>query len=608
MVDDGLGGRKWECIAITLGQYQEFLDTISKSRDADEKALHRLISNDVLPVIEKAEESQLRKLARKERELMNIQKLATAKRSSRLADKMEKEREEHDALEAERKRKADLFEAKKNQERQKNMEEARESRMMTREQRLKEREYKRILQEEELASLSEDNKKLDAGEARMSERHLKAEMEKRKKELAALAQEDEWSFDCSVCGVHGENLVRFSASKLNPEIHTKTFQDDGTHSVACEKCGVWQHSACLGISKMDAEKDDFHFICRDCKRRAEDAKKPKIPALKFHLGSSSSPPSQNAKDAEFCVKIPRKRKSEDEVTNMPPMKKFRYSKPKNPSLNPFAPERQVTHIMDKVVLNGLELSQEHVSLPHANGGSNGQSAAGTGSPGPAAYSNGDANHAQKEPRYPSQSSSQSPDPPSSTINGTNEKPPNVGWSARYSFHQTSQPSQQTQYSQSQDPFLNSVDRQRPQSSHSIDKIPSPIKNRLSLSPPQTNRNGFFAQTPTNGTLSHHLSSTAQSPAFSPVKNQPSSPMSSFQPLSSSPINHPPLQPNLPSSPGFSPTKQSPPRSSKKDKAATPILPPVEALSPSPRVQNLQAPVKGSVMGQPGLVNGHISGD
>ena len=185
------------------------METISRSRDVDEKVLYQRIADEVLPVIEKAEESQLRRLARKERELMNMQKLATAKRSSRLADKMEREREEHDALEAERKRKNDLLEAKKDQERQKKMEEARESRMMTRDQRLKEREYKRILQEEELASLSEDNKKLDAGEARMSERRLKAEMEKRRKELAALAQEDEWSFDCSVCGVHGENLVRF---------------------------------------------------------------------------------------------------------------------------------------------------------------------------------------------------------------------------------------------------------------------------------------------------------------------------------------------------------------------------------------------------------------
>lgn len=208
--EDGFGGRKWECLAISLAQYREFLETIQKSRDNDEKALHQRLTEEVLPVIEKAEESQLRRLARKERELMTLQKLATAKRSSRLAGKMEREREEQEALEAERKRKADLLEAKKDQERQKKMDEARESRMMTREQRLKDREYKRILREEELANLSEDNKRLDAGKARISERHLKAEMEKKKKELAELAEEDEWVFDCAKCGVHGENVVCFS--------------------------------------------------------------------------------------------------------------------------------------------------------------------------------------------------------------------------------------------------------------------------------------------------------------------------------------------------------------------------------------------------------------
>ncbi len=207
--EDGFGGRKWECIAATLGEYQLFLETIQKSRDGDEKALHQRITADVLPVIEKAEEAQLRLIAKKERDLINKGKLATAKRSSRLASKMEREREEREALEAEQKRKSELLEAKKDQERQKRMEEARESRMLTREQRLKEREYKRLLHEEELANLSEDNKRLDAGEARLSERHLKAEMEKKKKELATLALEDEWSFDCSKCGVHGENLVSF---------------------------------------------------------------------------------------------------------------------------------------------------------------------------------------------------------------------------------------------------------------------------------------------------------------------------------------------------------------------------------------------------------------
>lgn len=209
LLDNGFGGRKWECIATTLHEYQQFLGTIQKSKDSDENALYERISIYALPVIEKAEEAHLKLMAKRERELMNLEKLATAKRSSRLASKMEREREEREALEAERAKKAELEEAKKDHERQKKMDEARESRMMTREQRLKEREYKRILHEEELANLSEENKRLDAGEARLSERQLKAEMEKKKKEIAALTVEDEWSFDCSVCGVHGENLVGF---------------------------------------------------------------------------------------------------------------------------------------------------------------------------------------------------------------------------------------------------------------------------------------------------------------------------------------------------------------------------------------------------------------
>jgi len=145
---------------------------------------------------------------------MNIQKLATAKRSSRLEAKMERERQEQEAADAERKKKADLIAAKENENKQKNMEEAREFRMMTREQRIKDREYKRILHEEELANLSEENKKVEAGEARLSERHLKTEMEKKNKELAALAalaEDDEWFFDCSKCGVHGTNLVSISS-------------------------------------------------------------------------------------------------------------------------------------------------------------------------------------------------------------------------------------------------------------------------------------------------------------------------------------------------------------------------------------------------------------
>ncbi|KAI9786062.1 MAG: hypothetical protein M1816_008153 [Peltula sp. TS41687] len=318
--DDGLGGMKWECVAITVAQYKEFMESIRKSRDENEKALYQQCLQDILPVIEKAEEEQQRKLAKKQRELQALEKLATAKRSSRIAGKLEKQKEAEEAAKAERKRKADLVMAKKEQERLKKLEQDRESRIMTREQRLKEREMRRILHEQELASLSEDTKRLEQGEGRLSERHLKVEMEKRKKALEELENETDWDFDCSGCGVHGQNL------------------DDGTGIISCERCNVWQHLACLGFTKQNAEREDFHFICGLCKRREEDKQKSAKNPIKIDLrklGSSMSPPAEKTSKTGSSISPPtdkaskingeapkqRKRRISDEASGSPSKKK-----------------------------------------------------------------------------------------------------------------------------------------------------------------------------------------------------------------------------------------------------------------------------------------------
>jgi len=56
---------------------------------------------------------------------------------------------------------------------------------------------------------------------------------------------------------------------------------------------VWQHSRCHNITEAQAEQDDFHFICKRCRRREEEAKQPKLPPLKLRL-TSDSPSSRNA--------------------------------------------------------------------------------------------------------------------------------------------------------------------------------------------------------------------------------------------------------------------------------------------------------------------------
>lgn len=589
--EDGFGGRKWECLAVTLAEYKEFLESVKRSRDSDEKALYKRINEEVLPIIEKDEESKQRRQARKERELMNMEKLATAKRSSRLASKFETERLQREAEEAERKRKADIAAAYAHEEKQKKMEEDRESRMMTREQRIKEREHKRILQEEELANLSEDSKKVETGEARMSERQLKTEMEKRKKELAALAEEDTWTFDCSKCGVHGENL------------------DDGSHSVACEKCNVWQHSACLGISQPEAEKDDFHFVCQDCKRRAEDAAKPKIPPLKFHLGLSSSPPDHKPKHSANNA---RKRKSDGEGGQMPPLKKF---KPAEIHPTPVAPFRsEPSHAgqngMHQAIMNGPTLSpQGQMQNPQSSRPAQTLPPPGLRSPpGPPTYSNGYTHYVPPASSSSQQGLAQGPPYQSNshTVNGTIQVNGHVESHVTAPFppHQTPQRSYH-QPPNAQNAYMNTFGRIRPSSSQGPSNIGPSTKDASPFSSTPISSHNTPKLSPYTNSMS---ADTPNLPAAlpPPVKQQTSPPPPALHPLSSSPINHPPLHNNAPSSPGFSPTKQSPPRPPSRLGAGTArVFPPVANLIPSPKQQDLQPPMKPLNLEKPApSVNGH----
>jgi hypothetical protein len=205
--DDGLGGKKWECLCVTLEDYQEYMANIRKSRDPNEKVLYKRLQEDVVPVLQGQAEERARKETRKMKELENMQKLAMAKRSSRISTRLEKQKEVDDAEAAERKRREGLSMAKAEQEKQKKLEEAHDSRRMTREQRLKERETAKILKEEELRRLQENEQKLASNNARLSERHLKAMMKKHESDLKRLNEEEDWFFDCEKCGTYGSNLV-----------------------------------------------------------------------------------------------------------------------------------------------------------------------------------------------------------------------------------------------------------------------------------------------------------------------------------------------------------------------------------------------------------------
>lgn len=334
--DDGIGGAKWECVAVTLEDVNELLGWMKNTRDPDEKILRDQLQDHLVPILERQVESKKRKQLQREKELLALEKMAHAKRSSRLAHKMEHQRAEEQAREEERKRREEEALARKQEKERLRLERERESRLLSREKRLKEREMRRLQHEEELAHLSEDSKRTGSNlDGRLSERRLKAEIEKNKRALEEIdEEEDDWIFDC-VCGVYGQ-------------------VDDGTHSVACERCNVWQHSKCLGIKESDADREDFHFICEPCKRsRSDGHKKIKIKVNRLDVSPSTVRPTgaaeasspQPARSGHLVVEL-ESRPSASESLVLPPTQTQKpngvpqkqadlHSHTSSPSTNPF---------------------------------------------------------------------------------------------------------------------------------------------------------------------------------------------------------------------------------------------------------------------------------
>lgn len=258
--DDDFGGATWECVAITLTQYKDLLDSFKKSKVEAELDLHAYLVRDCLPVILDLEEKRLRKEERRAHESRQVEMLTNAKRSSRIADRSQKQKEEELLHEQARQEAALKAAARKEETRLKKLEELQYQRAQGREQRLKEREERRITHETKLENLK--NGLDEEAEGRKSERQRAVDMQKYQEELAKTAEEEqEWIIDCSGCGFHG------------------VFRDvlgDGKDVVECEKCHAWEHQACLGITDEQAGQETFHFVCKPCHRKAAEASRPRF--------------------------------------------------------------------------------------------------------------------------------------------------------------------------------------------------------------------------------------------------------------------------------------------------------------------------------------------
>ncbi|KAK6344531.1 hypothetical protein TWF696_008165 [Orbilia brochopaga] len=240
--DTYLSQIEWKCLCTNLEEYRALVAKFEKSKNPDEKELRKVIVEDILPAFEKEEQKRKRKLLEEEKEQARLQMLSGRKRSARVDERMARLREAQEQEHALRSQREEHEQLRREEERKQKEEEARIAKLEEREKRLQDRELRAKQRAEEKARLLDP----DATESDDSNTHgsrkSSRQIIKRKAELDI--EDKDWVFDC-ICGVHGVNY------------------DDGTFSIACDKCSVWQHTACLNLPVSAAQEEEF--ICDRCR-------------------------------------------------------------------------------------------------------------------------------------------------------------------------------------------------------------------------------------------------------------------------------------------------------------------------------------------------------
>lgn len=317
---------------------------------------------------------------------------------------------------------------------------------------------------------------------------------------------------------------------------------------------MWQHSKCLGISQAEAEKDDFHFVCADCKRREEEANRPKIPPLKFRIGSAS--PATTKKEGE------QERRPSPNATPTPSNTGNVYAQP---SLQP--PTQQP------------QFKSEQPASPERRS---------NGLPNPGSFA---------APGSPSKASA---GPASSPLSSLPEP-------AYINRHAHQQPAHNSSAALQGILSGTPLSSHRPSSSHSVHSQthPSPIQNRPSMSPTQGNRDvgplaGFPPSAHSNGSIpstpygQHRPVGRPQDraiPSFSSSMDQRTTSFSDSLPSHTPP---PPGSQSNMSLSGLSPIKNNSPRPvTASSVGGASILPPIHRLEPSPKLMgrsSVDAPI------------------
>ncbi|KAI0259866.1 hypothetical protein BC834DRAFT_973901 [Gloeopeniophorella convolvens] len=251
---------EWETICVTLYEWEHICEQFEGATHYAEKALYKLLSQHIVPVIT----AELREIQRK-RQLEEA--VSQRKRSSRLAVK-ENEREEarqaavRKAEEEEKLSRARRLEARQRREEDERMkrEEAREKRRLDREEREKRKaEEEKVSESTPVDVVAEDTppptRKASATAKPGRPRAKVAPAHARSSASASGSRTpagEDWVLDCEICHRTGVN------------------KDDGQPLLCCGKCAKWQHIACHDLVDLRAGRpkrnwDAEEFICRTCR-------------------------------------------------------------------------------------------------------------------------------------------------------------------------------------------------------------------------------------------------------------------------------------------------------------------------------------------------------
>ncbi|CAG8614180.1 7978_t:CDS:10 [Dentiscutata erythropus] len=256
----------WETVCVTIAEWEEFPKRFEKSRNLQEKAFYKLLTEDLLPQI-------LAALHEKEKEQKKLDALANRKRSSRI---QKREIEKHEAdLAAQLKKDQDEREEKARQDEIARLkaERDREARSQARERRSKEREQRLLARDDKLKK--EQDITIEQQHAIKIKRVSDIQDHLTPPDTTFQVKNqnpEDWYFDC-LCGVSGTNI------------------NDGSNMIACDRCAVWQHLDCLlKTDERFRKTSDFSqidYICARCLQR--------------QVIQSSTPASNNEHDETIDV-------------------------------------------------------------------------------------------------------------------------------------------------------------------------------------------------------------------------------------------------------------------------------------------------------------------